>query len=60
MVISDPPHTECSQLQDEHNIYGIMKTMCPRVNHESNVFVATHALRNIMYTLCGGSHMKYF
>ena len=32
MVISDPQHTECSNLishkQDERNIYVIMKTMC--------------------------------
>ena len=56
MVISDPPHTECSQLQDEHNIYGIMKTMCPRSYHH-NVFVATHALRHIMYTLCVVDHI---
>ena len=28
MVISDPRHTECSQKQDDHNIYVIMQTSC--------------------------------
>ena len=52
MVISDPQHTECSNLteqdeRDEH-LYVIMKTMCPSGYHH-NGFVATHALGHMMY-----------
>ena len=43
MVISDPRHTESqsaqiSQMQDEYNVYAIMKTMCPP-GHHHNGFV---------------------
>ena len=53
MAISDPRHTESqsaqiSQMQDEHNIYAIMKTMCPPGYHR-NGFVTTHALGQMMY-----------
>ena len=53
VVISDLRHTECSNLtvsqkQDECNLYGIMKTMCPPGYHH-NGFVATHALGHMMY-----------
>ena len=57
MVISDPRHTECSQIsqkQDERNIYVIMKTMCPPGYHH-NGFVATHALVH-WYQQCGTVH----
>ena len=47
MAINDPQQTEQSaqiwQKQDGHNIYAIMKTMCPP-NYHHNGFVATHAL----------------
>ena len=35
-------------MQDEHNIYAIMKTMCPPGYHH-NGFVAPHALGHMMY-----------
>ena len=35
------------QEQDRHNIYAILKTMCPPCYH-INSFVATHALGHIM------------
>ena len=35
--------------QDEHNVYVIMKTMCPSGYHH-NGFVATHALGYMMYS----------
>ena len=38
-------------MQDERNIYEIMKTMCPPGYHH-NGFVATHALEHMM---CGSS-----
>ena len=40
---------QISQKQDEHNIYVIMKTMCPPGYHH-NGFVATHALGHMMYS----------
>ena len=61
MVISDPRHRECSNLisqkQDEHNIYVILKTMCPPSYHH-NGFVATHALGHMMSlgTSCAQVH----
>ena len=51
MVISDTRHTQSAlilQKQDEHNIYVIMKTTRPPDYHH-NGFVATHALRHMMY-----------
>ena len=39
----DIQSAQISQKQDEHNIYDIMKTMCPPGYHH-NGFVATHAL----------------
>ena len=56
MAISDPRHTESqsaqiSQMQDEHNIYAIMKTMCPPGYHH-NGFVVTHAVGHMMYIMC--------
>ena len=35
------------QKQDEHNIYVIMKTMCPPGYHH-NGFMATHTLEHMM------------
>ena len=49
MVISDSRHTECSNQQDGHNIYVIMKTMCPPGCYHRNGFVVTHALGHMMY-----------
>ena len=48
MVVSDPRHTECSNLTEERKLYAIMKTMCPPGYHH-NGFVATDALGHIMY-----------
>ena len=45
MAINGPWHTECSNLtesRDEHNIFVIMKKMCPSGYHH-NGFVANHA-----------------
>ena len=47
-MIHDRQSAQISQKQDEHNIYVIMKTMCPPGYHR-NGFVATHALRHMMY-----------
>ena len=47
-VIHDTQSAQTSQKQDEHNIYVIMKTMCPPGYHR-NGFVATHALMYIIY-----------
>ena len=44
-------HTQSAQIlqkQDEHNIYVIMKTMCPPGYHH-NGFMATHALEHMMF-----------
>ena len=43
----DTQSAEISQKQDGHNIYVIMKTMCPPGYHR-NGFMATHALGHIM------------
>ena len=40
---------QISQKQDGHNIYVIMKTMCPPGYHH-NGFMATHALGHMMYS----------
>ena len=47
-MIQDTQSAQISQQQDEHNIYAIMKTMCPPSYHH-NGFVATHALGHMMY-----------
>ena len=47
-MIHDTQSAQISQKQDEHNIYGIMKTMCPPGYHH-NGFVVTHALGHMMY-----------
>ena len=47
-MIHDTQSAQISQKQDEHNIYVIMKTMCPPGYHH-NGFVATHALGHMMY-----------
>ena len=47
-MIHDTQSAQISQKQDERNIYGIMKTMCPSGYHH-NGFVATHALGHMMY-----------
>ena len=39
----DTQSAQISQKQDEHNIYAIMKTMCPPGCHH-NGFVAAHAI----------------
>ena len=55
MVVSDPRHTECSNLTEERKLYAIMKTMCPPGYHH-NGFVATHALEHMMYGSCAQVH----
>ena len=47
-MIHDTQSAQISQKQDEHNIYVIMKTMCPP-GYQHNGFVATHALGHMMY-----------
>ena len=49
-MIHDTQSAQISQKQDGHNIYVIMKTMCPPGYHH-NGFVATHALGHMMYGL---------
>ena len=40
---------QISQKWDGHDIYAIMKTMCPPGYHH-NGFVVTHALEHMMYS----------
>ena len=48
-MIHDTQSAQISQMkQDEHDIYAIMKTMCPPGHHQ-NRFVATHALGHMMH-----------
>ena len=47
-MIHDTQNAQISQKQDEHNIYVIMKTICPPGYHHSD-FVATHVLGHMMY-----------
>ena len=47
-MIHDTQSAQISQKQDGHNIYVIMKTMCPPGYHHSD-FVAAHALGHMMY-----------
>ena len=42
-MIHNTQKAQISQKQDGHNIYAIMKTMCPPTYYH-NGFVATHAL----------------
>ena len=49
-VIHDTQSAQISQKQDGHNIYVIMKTMCPP-SYQHNGFVAIHALGHMMYHL---------
>ena len=44
-MIHNTQSAQISQKRDGHNIYVIMKTMCPH----HNVFVATHAIGHVMY-----------
>ena len=47
-VIHDKQSAQISKKQDGRNIYAILKRMCPPGYHH-NDFVATHALRQMMY-----------
>ena len=47
-MIQDTQSYEISQKQDGHNIYVIMKAMCPPGYHH-NGFMATHAFGHMMY-----------
>ena len=49
VLIHDTQSPEISQKQDGHNIYAIMKTICP-LGYHHNGFVATHALGHVMYS----------
>ena len=58
MVINDLQHTECSNLTEAN----WTQYMCNHENivppeHHHNGFVATHALRNMMYTHDVPSHI---
>ena len=55
-MIHDTQSAQISQKRNiyERNIYVIMKTMCPPGYHH-NGFVATHALRYMMYGYIGVS-----
>ena len=46
-MIRDTQSAQVSQMKDEHNIYVIMKTICP-LGYYHNGFVATHAVGNMM------------
>ena len=46
----DTRSAQISQMKDQHNMYGIMKTLCPFGYHHDG-FVATHALEHTMYGL---------
>ena len=50
-MIHNTQNIQISQKQDEHNIYAVIKTMCPPGYHH-NGFVATHTLGHMMYH-CG-------
>ena len=47
-IIHNTQSALISQKQNEHNIYVIMKTMCPPGYHH-NGFVASHALEQMIY-----------
>ena len=47
-MIHDTQSAQISQMEDERNIYAIMKTMCP-LGYHHNGFVATPALGHMMY-----------
>ena len=50
-MIHNTQSAKISQNQDGRNIYAIMKIMCLHGYHH-NGFVATHALRHMIYSLC--------
>ena len=50
-MIHDTQSAQILQKQDEHNIFVIMKIMYSFGYHH-NGFVATHALRHMMYVTC--------
>ena len=47
-MIHDTQSAQILQKQDEHNVYVIMKTICPPDYHH-NGFVTTHALGHMTY-----------
>ena len=47
-MIHDTLSAQISQKQNGHNIYAIMKTLCPPSYHH-NGFVASHALGHMIY-----------
>ena len=47
-MIHDTQSAQISQKQDDHNVYVIMKTMCPPDYHHNGV-VATHEFGHMMY-----------
>ena len=47
---------QISQKQDKHNIYAIMKTMCPPGYHH-NGFVAAHGLGHMMNNVATVHHV---
>ena len=47
-MIHDTQSAQISPKEDEHNIYVIIKTMCPSGYYHKS-FLATHALGDMMY-----------
>ena len=50
-MIHDTQSAQISQKQNEHNIYAIMKTMCPP-SYQQNGIVTTHAVGHMT---CGNT-----
>ena len=50
-MIHDIQSAQISQIQDGHNIYAIMRRICPLCYHH-NGFVATHALGLMTCIMC--------
>ena len=58
-MIHDTQSAQILQEEDGHNLYAIMKTMCPPGYHHDG-FVASHALGHMMYgyTLLVGMNQR--
>ena len=56
VVIHDSQYTDCSNLtKAEHNMYGIIKIMCPTGYHH-NTFVATYPSSHTTVPKCMSCH----
>ena len=56
-MIHDTQSAKISQKKDEHNIYVIMKTMCP-LDYHHNGFVAIHVYGYTLVVLAGTKEPK--